>query len=930
MPDGFEPDDGFVEDGFVSDATPTDWRTGGILDPNKDWKQKFDVLFSGPDQLRDAFGKPDSTSLLPQFKQPETYWGGFANSLYNDFIRPLASPEGFVGSSAPGKGGALIPEVLEAERPVIRGALPAHEEPFIAGPGGVQRQSILTPTDESLLAGYPEGNRPLSITDRSAAPTLDIGELRERERLASLKFTDFDLTGGTRLELPDKPRMAQPPVSGDTSLGFAAQSGGDLEYPLNVVPNSVRPRSTQAVTEALTPERFTEPIAPKQNIEFVSGQPDNFVPDPEPLRAPTAKEILPSAPKSSSVSDAARKAWRERNGVSEAEVTDARKAGLNPDNLTTVKAPPDIAKPVNAGVAQFVKESGKPSTYLKSVYTQLSEMGPAGKELVQRFQRAAQNRAEYDAAWTEPLLKIGKTLTKDERANFGAYVEQRLPIPNQRVRAVVDEWTRLQNSMGDVAVSEGLHLKRGDDVIPFQKISENYWPHNPVENLSKKDIVQRLVDKGMSRYDAVRVAKQWSDTGEVFLRGQHSRLKDVFPYKDDFDVAIQHGRSMSRRIANHVNLGPKDIAGMGDQGIAQLIEDTGQKDLAFALAKRLAGRDERPSESLMRGLNNARTAATLTSLPDFTLKNVILGQGMNAYKAIMSRHTFKTIAEMRKLFSSAYRDEIRAAGVYNTFNRTLAEEMGLIGKRDWFLIGAGEKINRAVSAAIGRATVRTAFEDFQATGNDHAAKLLETLLSRDPNTITEMTPELERFAAGRMSEITQGLSNPGNMPYAWSNPVNNYTEVARQLSLIFKKIGFQISKTVWDDMKSNPARAIPAWMATTQAAGELVGDVKSVLTGKERPDNPVLRIGQNWANAFMFGLAWDMATSAQYGPSAIIGQAVGPIAQKGADLGAAGWKTGERLIEGEDDPVRDLRRFGLRNLPIPGRQRMFGKDSDYY
>lgn len=40
-------------------------------------------------------------SLLSSFKQPETFAGGFMNSLYEDFIKPLATPSGILSSSAP-------------------------------------------------------------------------------------------------------------------------------------------------------------------------------------------------------------------------------------------------------------------------------------------------------------------------------------------------------------------------------------------------------------------------------------------------------------------------------------------------------------------------------------------------------------------------------------------------------------------------------------------------------------------------------------------------------------------------------------------------------------------------------------------------------------------------------------------------------------
>jgi hypothetical protein len=287
----------------------------------------------------------------------------------------------------------------------------------------------------------------------------------------------------------------------------------------------------------------------------------------------------------------------------------------------------------------------------------------------------------------------------------------------------------------------------------------------------------------------------------------------------------------------------------------------------------------------------------------------------------LSRHPVEAVKEITKLFRKTYRDEIRAAGVFNSFNQSLLEEVG--GKRfDPFLIGAGEKINRAVAAAIGKTTIREAVKDYKAGVNTKAARyFIETLLSRNADEVTEVTPEMERFAAGRMAEITQGLNNPGNFPYHWSHPVNDYLTFAGQLVLIFKKVGFQVTKTVKDTIKADPAVAIPSWLILSQIAGELVGDVKSVITGRERPED-IERIPDNWGNAFMLGLPWELATSGQYGPASAVASTAGPVASKVSEALFSAWETGERLGSGAEDPLAPLRRFGAKNLPVPGRERI--------
>jgi hypothetical protein len=813
----------------------------------------------------------------------------------------------------PSASKALIPEVLPPETPPVRAALPPARNRFIAGEGGVQREALLTPQEEARLAGYdvdaegPKG-KPAKVPVK---PAVDLGEVKEKQRQQDIFYTDVEQAGGRRMDISDLPDMPIPPEAGDTRLGFQPTSNANLPYPLNIVPEVVRPRGAQTVIRALAGD-IPESI-PSEPVTFA-----NEAAPPKPVNTPARPDLMGGTaainPGEPILPSAARQV---KNNT-----------GLNAGNVdkivNAVDAAPEVKQAVKAGATNLVAESQSPSVALKSIYKQLGDLGAAGKEIVQRVQRAATGRAQYDALWTEPLFAPAARLSKGEFANFGAYVEGRLPIPNAKVQKAVDVWNQAQRTMGSTAEQVKLSLKREGEVVPFQAIKDNYWPHIPAEPLTKPTIVDRLVNAGMSRAEATRVAKTWENTGEILVGPQHSRgsskFVDLFKYRDDFDAGIIHGRTMSKRIANTEHLGSKDIAGFGDEGIAKLIEDTNDPKLAYTLAKRLAGRDTLPNARLVNGLNQARKWMSLTSLPNFTMKNVILGQAQNLYMALLSKHPIEAVKEVTKLFSSAYREEIRSTGALNNFSRSLAEELQGI---DPFAIGVGEKINRSVAAAIGKSTVRTAFQDYKNGVNVPSAKyFLETLLSRDPDTITAITPELEKFGAARMAEITQGLNNPGNLPYHWSDPVNNYITLGQQLALIFKKVGFQTTKTVKDTIMMNPKLALPLWLGISQVAGEMAGDVSSVITGKDRPTDPIARIATNWGNAFMLGLVWDLATSAQYGPSALISAVAGPVASKASELGYDVAQTGKRLVGGEEDPFGPIRRFGSKNLPIPGRERI--------
>lgn len=59
---------------------------------------QIDPLRDSPNLKRILFSQnPAEESLAPDIKQPETYWGGFGKSLYDDFVKPAASATGIAG-----------------------------------------------------------------------------------------------------------------------------------------------------------------------------------------------------------------------------------------------------------------------------------------------------------------------------------------------------------------------------------------------------------------------------------------------------------------------------------------------------------------------------------------------------------------------------------------------------------------------------------------------------------------------------------------------------------------------------------------------------------------------------------------------------------------------------------------------------------------
>lgn len=1011
VPDSFVPDsaDSFVPDSFVPDK-PATART--------------------PEQLREASFKAHINT--PMFGLSDEFYESVRQNISNkiamsDWIPETLKP-GLAGLS---QVGAEIPRLaLETigdpasvlYAPLIRGgqgieaimnifkkppevAPPAPKspaglltsgDPYIAGPGGIQRRSLLTPHEEARLAGFEPDNlgtpaqptgTALEIPRPSPAPHYTSHEAGGGTSLQVGNTTDIN---GVRFTVDENGNIVPagqpiPATAGETGLGFepvsrAGQPAGPLTrvgdatlmsgeparmhpsgteplpYPLNVVPESVRPRQAQTVERALVGQDVKPELplsqTPKEPSTLRSGtrKPTNIeavLEDIRDLKGGTAAlvpgEPILKAPIKETIRDIRRRVVAEAN----------KNGGMNlPDNAVDV-VPPEIQEPL----AKTIANTATMPRPIQRLYETLKELSPT---LFQKSARAVHLERQYAERWI-PLLKDAlspKKLTKTELANFGGYVEGTLKSPSPNVERAVQVWKLVEDQIGDEAIRTNLPMFANDTQrIAFQK-NPNYWPRWLKEQIPHKDMIQRLVRNGMSVHEAQRVLRHWRRTGEFKLGAQFARdPKAQLPYRLDADVALAHARSMSRRLAQNIEFGPKDISGRGAEGVADLIDATANPKLANQLMERILAREDIADQKLNRLLDIARGYSTITKLKNYTIPNLVLGNLNTAQYA--SRHPYEALKEVSKLLSKRYRTDLAKSGIWTNYAHTLAEEMGNL-KKDVHLIGMGEVFNRGIAGAAGKSVARQAFADLKKNPLDKQAikelselilEPIEDLMKQDALTNNQLD-----LAAARTAELTQGLNVPGNLPYWASTPVTGYPSLAVQLSLIFKKMAFQSTAMIKDTLDPTKvgamgaARNLATWMALTQVAGEATGDVKSIFAGLwrggldkgdplqgvadkfgDRGDywlqgngispamingiasatgsDPQLiaRLIDNWTQAYMAGMPFDMLQAADR-PGGLTAWIAGPV------MGDVDKITS--FLVNQD--YRGLLREATRNIPLPG------------
>ena len=151
-----------------------------------------------------------------------------------------------------------------------------------------------------------------------------------------------------------------------------------------------------------------------------------------------------------------------------------------------------------------------------------------------------------------------------------------------------------------------------------------------------------------------------------------------------------------------------------------------------------------------------------------------------------------------------------------------------------------ESRERTTAATFGKITVQSLWDMKKADKLSKKGKLeLEDLILEDPDRITKLSPTHMRYAKQRFSEITQGGSNPLNVPPGWSgsNAIN--------LFFIFKKFAYQGNIAIFKAIQKNPKKTLPMIAILGQLMGEGVGDLRATAIGTARGATESIKEGEN-------------------------------------------------------------------------------------
>jgi hypothetical protein len=580
----------------------------------------------------------------------------------------------------------------------------------------------------------------------------------------------------------------------------------------------------------------------------------------------------------------------------------------------------------------------------------VASLGQSGAQLVDSVRRVYDNfemqMAQYlDGPQGVVHLANRLKLTPKERTNLFDFMEGAAPALNERVSQVA-QVMKAQRLAIDGRASGLLEIRNmaTNEVIPWQPRA-NYMPHFTDFDALRKDRGRRVQaiseiqaqessrrGQAVSREEAERILNRMQKNS----RQEYGHLEVARNPYSLTDFERDGVKAWSRYVEGALKrINEAEVFGRRNEHASQLINQIGEEtgdDLSQWMARnyieRVMGRATTdnpllqaisgPIRSLQVGLKLGQAVIANTS--QSTLTGLVTGYG-NLFRGMGS--LIREGGEFSRLAGATIEQTMR--------DITEATGSGKFGSAVLKLTGFSkvEQFNRMLAANAGREFARDmAHRITSATGS--AAETYKRHLRKmgiEPMDVLarggKLTPEEEIRAARSVIERTQFKVRAQELPLFWSGPLG-------KLVTQFSSFGFKAAKAINDEVVGEARKGnympLVRFALAFPLVGEIVADVQSVAKGgKERPENIVARLAENYAAVGTFGLFYDAFRSAQYGEVGVLRRMVGPTVSDIAQTGAGLYEAGEYVASGgqtrtgkDMTPPKMIARQLAQNIPVVG------------
>lgn len=499
-------------------------------------------------------------------------------------------------------------------------------------------------------------------------------------------------------------------------------------------------------------------------------------------------------------------------------------------------------------------------------------------------------------------------------------------------------------------------LKQGQPVkarieAPFEP-KANYYPHRQVnvEELKKgakrADVAENLVRQGIKpdianadkfiddyvdfiesgkRGDSI--IKYMVDTGqaknpaEALANLQRYRQRTIkrtgsLEFSRDVDLPFfdpDPSRVLPSFVADEAKrLEQIKLFGQNNENINSLIkmvaDEGGDADFTRKAVDRILGI-----------INDANTPGAKVSLFLRTIQGFKLGlasisnSSQGILNSLLAADLRAVAAGIKGLFTASGRMfALKSGASLESILQETAKESGALSS---FLKATGfsatERMNRIIAANAGKSYGERTFKTLLKKPEAKGRKLLEEFGVNVEEALKRgsLTDDDVLLVAKKFSDITQFRSRPQDLPLFASSPAGKVFFQFK--SFIYGQTRLLYRETLGELRNKNFGRAARNLLilgTVFPLAGEVIADIRSAVTGRERTSKDLERYFENIGQVGAMGILYDAlrAGESNRGVDFIAGPTVGDA--------------GELInIAGKDDKAKNLGKFTLRRIPLVGQ-----------
>lgn len=526
----------------------------------------------------------------------------------------------------------------------------------------------------------------------------------------------------------------------------------------------------------------------------------------------------------------------------------------------------------------------------------LANDSPAGKAisdlLTQKENATAQLAGSLKAKLFDPLSK----LSDNELASFADVVEGKTQAITEAQAKAAETWKGIAKEIRDTASKNGVNIGN----------IENYFPR-----FSKADATVATDSTDIGRNANINFGNFKSRTGAAT---DYIKNPNVL-----FDYLNGAADSISRKV--HF--------GEGDKALYDLASKTRNPDQAMSILDSILGKGN-------QGGVGEKVASTITDIQkrklNLTSPLTNLTQQLSAIGRTDAPTAVKTYTQMIANPEQTILNAIKANEIDPKVGGALVEKMGSLQKatpgRKWLELirfGKAEEMNRIFAVNAGKNYAEKLVTQ-AAGGSEAAVRELGRLGIADFAKVSEQ----DLINAGRkLSQETQFSSVKGGLPQGWETSGGKV--ITQFKNFAYKQTGFlkdQVGRIASEATKGN-LKPLGTFLASVgigaEIEGEIINDVRSLVTNKKRNETGLNRYLSNIAAGSSLGLLDNVgALTGKYGESGVVSAVAGPTVGDLVGLGGVIADAGKGIANYDStksvadnlDPSMKARR-GIAKL-VPG------------